>query len=352
MPGDIPVHPDPDVSPPSEPAPRPGPPRPVPPAPTPPGPPGRPEPLRPPDPVRPPEPAEPSEPGDPGGPGEPGEPGEPGDPEAARPRVRGARVRGVNGAPSWVSLIVRDLAEAERFYHGLLGWEFEQGPELLGPFVYVVVDGRRVAGISEAGGLGFGTGWTTFFGVGDAHESARRIADRGGTIGVGPVAIDAGRIVVARDPDGASFGLWQGPEELPEASTALAGVPAWIELRTGDPFKSALFYGEVLDWDPELSDRTEVVWENERVVLRIDDRSVAAIGGPEPVTDVSTPPAAPAWRVFFATADLPRALARAVELGGTVVSGPTPTPYGPVAQLQDPVGARLCLIQPPTPNGP
>ncbi|WP_370123866.1 VOC family protein [Streptacidiphilus sp. MAP12-33] len=257
-------------------------------------------------------------------------------------------MRGVQGAPSWVSLIVRDLAEAERFYHGLLGWEFEQGPERLGPFVYAVVDGRRVAGISEVGDLGFGTGWTTFFGVGDAHESARRIADRGGTIGVGPVAIDAGRIVVARDPDGASFGLWQGSADLPEDSTALAGVPAWIELRTVDPFKTALFYGEVLDWDPELSHRTEVVWEHERVVLRIDDHSIAAIGGPETSPAPATPGPPPAWRVFFATPDLPRALARAVELGGTVVVPSTPTPYGPVAQLQDSSGARLCLIQPPS----
>ncbi|WP_161789853.1 VOC family protein [Streptacidiphilus neutrinimicus] len=269
------------------------------------------------------------------------------DPDESRPRVRGARVRGVQGAPSWVSLIVRDLAAAERFYNGLLGWEFEEGPERLGAFVYVVVDGHRVAGISEVGDLGFGIGWTTFFGVRDAHESARRIADRGGTIGVGPVAIDAGRIVLARDPDGASFGLWQGPEELPEASTSLvAKVPAWIELRTADPFKSALFYGEVLDWDPEISHRTEVVWEHERVVLRIDGRSIAAIGGPEPSPDTGVA-APPAWRVFFATPDLPSALTRAVELGGRVVIPATPTPYGPFAQLQDPSGTRLCLIQPP-----
>ncbi|RAG82709.1 VOC family protein [Streptacidiphilus pinicola] len=315
----------------------------------PPAPPGPPEPLRPPAPPIPPDPVEPSDPDEPAEPEDPGTSGEPSeDPDAvAGSRVRGTRVRGVLGAPSWVSLIVRDLGAAERFYQGLLGWEFEQGPERLGAFVYVVVDGHRVAGISEVGDLGFGTGWTTFFGVRDAHESARRIADRGGTIGVGPVAIDAGRIVLARDPDGASFGLWQGPEELPEASTSLvAGVPAWIELRTGDPFKSALFYGEVLDWDPEISHRTEVVWEHERVVLRSDGRNIAAIGGPEP-SPVPGAVTHPAWRVFFPTPDLADALVRAVELGGTVLVPSTPTPYGPVAQLQDPSGSRLCLIQPP-----
>jgi predicted enzyme related to lactoylglutathione lyase len=258
-----------------------------------------------------------------------------------------ARVRGVLGAPSWVSLIVRDLDAAERFYGGLLGWTFVQGPERLGPFSYVVAGGHRVAGISAIGeSSGIGMGWTAFFGVRDAHEGARRIADRGGTVGVGPVAIDAGRVVIARDPDGAGFGLWQGHEQLPESATALSGVPAWIELRTADAFKAALFYGEVLDWDPEVSSRCEVVWEHERVVLRVDGRNIAALGGPQRGgPEVDSPPS---WRVSFAVPDIDLAVARAAELGGRVLVPPAPTPYGPVAELRDPEGSRFSLIQPPT----
>ncbi|MEY9844796.1 VOC family protein [Streptacidiphilus sp. MAP5-3] len=256
-------------------------------------------------------------------------------------------VRPVLGAPSWVSLIAGDLDVAQRFYGDLLGWTFEHGPERLGPYVSVLADGVPVAGISGVAiSAGMGVGWTPFFGVTDAHEAARRGVDRGGTIGVGPVSIDAGRIVIARDPDGASFGLWQGRAAGVGEPPRLTGVPAWIELRTADAFKAALFYGEVLDWDSAAAERCEVFYEHERVVLRVDGRSVAALRGLAAPATEDAPPEMPRWQISFAAPDVDRAAARAVELGGRVVRRPVDTPYGRTTELADVEGGRFSLITP------
>ncbi|MBF9068846.1 VOC family protein [Streptacidiphilus sp. NEAU-YB345] len=254
-------------------------------------------------------------------------------------------VRPVLGAPSWVSLIAGDLDVAQRFYGELLGWDFEHGPERLGPYVSVLADGVPVAGISGVAiSAGTGVGWTPFFGVKDAHEAARRGVDRGGTIGVGPVSIDAGRIVIARDPDGASFGLWQGRAAGVGDPPRQTGVPDWIELRTADAFKAALFYGEVLDWD--AAERCEVFYEHERVVLRVDGRSVAALRGLDRPASEDAPVETPRWQISFAAPDVDRAAARAVELGGRVVRRPMDTPYGRTTELADVEGGLFSLITP------
>jgi hypothetical protein len=45
------------------------------------------------------------------------------------------------------------------------------------------------------------------------------------------------------------------------------------------------------------------------------------------------------WSVYFSVADTAAAIARATELGATVVQGPDATPFGTLATLTDPTGA-------------
>jgi predicted enzyme related to lactoylglutathione lyase len=59
-------------------------------------------------------------------------------------------------------------------------------------------------------GSGGPSHWLVYFTVADADAAAARIGDVGGTVLAGPMPIPAGRIVVARDPQGAVFALFEG----------------------------------------------------------------------------------------------------------------------------------------------
>ncbi|MFE6056551.1 VOC family protein [Kitasatospora sp. NPDC056446] len=253
-----------------------------------------------------------------------------------------ARVRCVAAVPCWVSLIARDLEAARAFYGPLLGWEFEAGPDRFGPYVHAVTGGEAVAGLGEAGGGAIPLAWTCYFGTEGADAAADAVRERGATLAVGPLAFDAGRVAFAADPAGAVFGIWEGPPGRAR-KLELPGAPVWIELRTPDPFAAALFYGEVFRWDGRDPERFDVRWEHDRVVLRAEGNSVAALakeraGGPE-----GTPPH---WEVSFAVPDADRALARAVELGGSALGPAFDSPYGRVARLRDGEGARFAVISP------
>ncbi|MFG2820441.1 VOC family protein [Kitasatospora sp. NPDC048365] len=249
-----------------------------------------------------------------------------------------ARVRCVPAAPCWVSLMARDLETAKAFYGPLLGWEFVPGPDRWGPYLRAAVEGVEVAGIGVvAGDWQPPVAWTTYFGTESADTAAEGVRERGGTLGVGPLAFDAGRLVLAADPAGAAFGIWEG-EPGDDSWTATPGAPVWIELRTGDPFAAALFYGEVFRWDGRDPSHFEVRYEHERVVLRSEGRSVAALHTAKDV--------APHWEVFFSVADTDAAVRRATELGGRAAGGTTDTPYGRVARLADPEGGLFSVIGP------
>ncbi|MER5636148.1 VOC family protein [Kitasatospora sp. NPDC002227] len=247
-------------------------------------------------------------------------------------------VRCVPAAPCWVSLLARETVTAQAFYGPLLGWEFEPGADRWGPHVRAVVDGVEVAGIGElAGDWRPPVAWTSYFGTEAADDTADRVRERGGTLAVGPLAFDTGRLALAADPAGAAFGIWEG--DLGCATWVDSpGAPVWIELRTADPFAAAMFYGEVFRWDGRDPSRFEVRYEHERVVLRAEGRSVAALRRAEEV--------APHWEVFFSVAGTDRAVEQALALGGAVAEPPSDTPYGRVARLRDVEGGLFSVITP------
>ncbi|MFD0346836.1 VOC family protein [Kitasatospora aburaviensis] len=147
---------------------------------------------------------------------------------------------------------------------------------------------------------------------------------------------------VRRGPGGAVFGIWEGP--LGRARRLdLPGAPVWIELRTPDPFAAALFYGEVFRWDGRDPERFEVRWEHDRVVLRTEGHSVAALAREQSAGPAGMPPH---WEVSFAVSDTDAALARAEALGGSALGPAFDSPYGRVARLQDPEGGRFAVISP------
>lgn len=244
------------------------------------------------------------------------------------------------GTPSWVDLSTPDLAGALRFYGGLFGWELQDaGPEA-GHYHQALLRGKRVAGIGPAqpGGppIAF---WTTYFAGHDADAHAQAIREAGGTVVFGPADVfDQGRMLVAAEPQGAMFGVWEPRAHHGSELVNEDGAPTWNELYTRDLGTSRSFYGAVFGHTfeplPQLPDGYSLVKAGGDVVA-----------GMVQLTDtLAAPETPPYWLTYFELADVDAGFARVRELGGELLNEPRDSPYGRWAPARDPQGGVFALI--------
>jgi uncharacterized protein len=152
-----------------------------------------------------------------------------------------------------------------------------------------------------------------------------------------PVA-DLGTMAVVTDPGGAVVGLWQ-PGTFPGIGVeGEPGAPSWYELLTRDYPATVDFYRRALGWETHVVDDSDAM----RYTVCLDGEDWRA-----GVMDATgfLPPDAPAhWSVYLGAEDADAAVARAVELGGTVLVPAEDTPYGRIATVADPSGAPFKVV--------
>jgi uncharacterized protein len=243
-----------------------------------------------------------------------------------------------------MSLMTCDLERAQAFYGGLLGWRFKPSRHGEGRYSIALVDGSPTVGLSEppSPAANMPASWTTYFAADDANEVARRAQEHGGTIAVGPIDFGGGRVAWAADPGGAAFGIWEGELTTGWWAQRRIGAPLWLELRTRDAFDAALFYGDVFRWDAQPTNRFDVRYEHDRVILRIDGHSAAGLssGAAEDAPDASI---RPRWHVYFGVTDVDATAERASALGAKIIAPPEDSPFGRIAALRDPQGALFSI---------
>ncbi|AEW96985.1 MULTISPECIES: VOC family protein [Streptomycetaceae] len=247
------------------------------------------------------------------------------------------------GAPCWVSLMVRSLPVTQEFYSGLFGWEFQPGPRHFGPYVRATLDGRMVAGIGEAPrGRRLPIAWTTYLSSPDADATAELIRVCGGTVAVGPLDADdeAGRMVIAADPSGAVFGVWQPGLHPGLQVSGEPGSLAWSELVTREAGAVAKFYTAVFGYESEATGGATAA---DHLTLRLNGRRVAGVHG---VGRALPADRGAHWMTYFAVADPDAAAARVVELGGRVLDEPADRAFGRQATVADVEGAVFTVIRP------
>ncbi|MCC2274472.1 VOC family protein [Streptomyces morookaense] len=249
------------------------------------------------------------------------------------------------GVPSWVSLTTRSLDAAMDFYGPLLGWRFEPAQGRCGAGARALAGETAIAGINAvAPEWELPVTWTTYFGIESADAAVARIQERGGTVAVGPLESEAGRLALAADPAGAAFGLWEcHAAPRGNASPLLGGTAVWVELRTRDAFEAAFFYDGVLDWDRRRSAEYVIRWEEDRVVLDFHGSTVATLYGGA-VEATADPRLRPRWTVFFSVPDTEATLRTAEKLGGQTIDRPSRTAFGRMATLRDPEGGVFCVV--------
>ena len=242
------------------------------------------------------------------------------------------------GAPCWADLTSTDHAASLAFYTGLFGWDAETPDPAMGHYANFLREGRRLVGSMP----GTVDAWTVHFATTDAERTAEVAQAHGGAVHA-PVmdVMDLGRLAVLADPAGAVFGLWQAGTHTGFPVLDVPGAPSWFELHTRDYDAVVAFYRDVLGWQVQVVSDVPGFRYSTAVV---GGREVAGVMDAEGFLPEGAPAA---WQVYFSTEDVEASLARAVELGATVVHPAEDTPYGRLAALADPQGAVFKLRQAP-----
>jgi predicted enzyme related to lactoylglutathione lyase len=239
----------------------------------------------------------------------------------------------------WYDLITDDADAARRFYGGLFGWTFEErgGPAgnryLLARLGEVYVGGM-VENPDPTDGTEYSR-WLPFASVTDVDASVDRASSAGGDVVVAPLDVPLGRVAAIVDPEGAAIGLARSRIGDPDDSTTAPapGRVVWSELLADDEASAAAFYGTVIGLEAVSIDRRGGMY----TMLRA--------GGVDRAGILANPTDwEPQWLTHFGVEDLEAAVARAAELGGTVLLKPSPdVRESTLALVVDPTGAVFAL---------
>lgn len=251
------------------------------------------------------------------------------------------------GVPCWVDASFPDVAAAQSFYGDLFGWTFTEGEEKFGGYAQAMSDGKKVAGIMPVmPGQPPVPMWGVYFASADADASAARIREAGGRILAEPMDVaDLGRMLIAQDPSGAVFGVWQPGAHQGFEKSAEPNSFCWTEVHVRDTGPVDAFYEKVLPITARQMGGTE------GFDYRVWEVGGNAVAGRNRMGD-DFPAEVPSHiQVYFDVADCDDAVATVTKLGGSLVSGPHDSPFGRMASVADPQGAGFAVIDTRTTAG-
>jgi len=246
------------------------------------------------------------------------------------------------GTFSYVELQTTDPEAAKAFYGGLFGWEPEDAD--VGDMIYTMLrlDGKTVGALyeqrEEQRSAGVPPNWLSYVTVEDADAMAARATELGGNVLAGPFdVLEAGRMAVLSDPQGAVFAVWQPRGSIGAEVMNNPGALTMNQLNTSDVEAAIAFYEGLFGWKAELnpSEGPDDFWS----VLN-GGRLNGGINALPP--DGGAPPH---WLAYFRVTDLDAAATRIEGDGGQILLAPLEIPAGRILVAQDPQGAVLGLYE-------
>ena len=266
----------------------------------------------------------------------------------------------IPGVPSWLDTSQPDPEAAVSFYSGLFGWEFEDVMPAGSEGKYFIA---RLRGLDAAavGSIPEGAPpmalWNTYIWVESADETASKVRDAGGSVLMEPFDVmDAGRMAVFTDPEGAAFCVWEAKEHKGAQIVNEHGSVNFNSLNTRNAEDAKRFYNSVFGWQTIALGGDAEMWtlpgygdylERDNPDLRKNMKEGGAPDGFEdvvatlnPIPD-DQPDVAAHWNVTFAVDDADATASKATELGGTVIVPPFDAPWVRMTFISDPQGATF-----------
>lgn len=264
------------------------------------------------------------------------------------------------GVPCWIDTSQPDPEGAVAFYGGLFGWDFEDvmPPGAPGKYFIARLRGGDVAAVgSQPEGAPPMAVWNTYVWVESADGAAAKVTQAGGRVLTEPFDVmDAGRMAVFTDPEGAAFCVWQAKQHKGARIVNESGSLNFNGLETRDPEGAESFYGSVFGWEALRVPGGAGMWRLPGYGDYLEQRDpglrkrMADVGAPPGFEDVvaslkeirdDQPDTPPHWNVTFAVDDADATAAKAAELGGTVAVPPFDAPWVRMAVITDPQGATF-----------
>ncbi|MDQ0796550.1 VOC family protein [Streptomyces sp. B1I3] len=250
------------------------------------------------------------------------------------------------GTPCWADGTFGDLEGAKRFYGEVLGWTYGESMPEYGNYTQAHVDGKAVAALSPPmPGQETPPAWTLYLSSPDADATTAKIREHGGEVLVEPMRVgDFGTMVLAADPAGAPFGVWQAGSHEGFQARTVPGAYTWAEVFTRDPAKADAFFAAVFGYGVKRL-------EDEAIDFSLYDLGADPVLGRMKMGE-EFPPEVPAHlNVYFTVADCDAAVEKAKSLGAELRFGPMTIPFGRFASLTDPQGAVFSVIDVTTTAG-
>ena len=251
----------------------------------------------------------------------------------------GERTQYTAGTFCWTDLTTTDQDAAKAFYGGLLGWEAEDMPMGDGVFYSMMhVDGKNVAAIApqpqQQRDAGVPPLWNSYVSVESADAAVERAKELGANVHAPAFDVmDAGRMGVIQDPQGAFFMVWEPRNNFGAALVNAPGALVWNELASSDLDASSAFYGSLFGWETSP-------FEGGAAPYLSIKNGTANNGG---MRELDSPGMPPHWMVYFGVQDIDAGLMQVKELGGKVHAGPVDIQMAKIAIVQDPQGAVFAL---------
>jgi predicted enzyme related to lactoylglutathione lyase len=252
----------------------------------------------------------------------------------------GERTQYTPGTFCWADLGTTDQEAAKAFYSGLFGWQAEDmpvGDESGTTYSMMRLDGKDVAAIAPQPPMqrdaGAPPAWNSYVSVERADAAASRASELGGTVVAPPFdVLEAGRMAVLQDPQGAFFMAWEPRRHFGSALVNAPGAVSWNELVTPDLDGAAEFYGGLFGWTLEPFEGSPQRY----LTIRNGEANNGGMREPQPGEPAY-------WLVYFGIDDIDAGLARAEELGGGRLAGPIDIGMAKIGVVQDPQGAVFAL---------
>lgn len=244
------------------------------------------------------------------------------------------------GAHVWFDLMTTDADAGRAFYTELIGYGTEVFDLGGMPYNMFTVGSDSVGGVMKLPEEDAGTPphWLGYVGVDDVDAMLTKIEGLGGKAMHPAMDIpNVGRFATVADPQGAVFAIFQSNDAASgTGDKPRVGEVAWVELMTTDHVAGMDFYIACFGWR-----RTDAMDMGDGWMYQMFGQEKSRGGA---FTKKADMPGPAMWLHYIHVGDVNATVAKAKELGATVVSGPMEVPGGDlVAQLLDPQGAMFAI---------
>jgi predicted enzyme related to lactoylglutathione lyase len=240
-----------------------------------------------------------------------------------------------HGCFAWYELLTTDIAAAQRFYRGVVGWGARDASTPAFPYAIFTAESTEVGGLMDSP-PGAAPRWVGYVAVDDVDGAAGLWKKLGGAIYVPPTDSNIGRVSIVADPQTATLGMVGGLRHGGSADQLDAqGHIGWHELLATDAVKAFAFYRALFDWEAAATEKDALDFYQP---FAVDGRTIGGVFNKLPRAPV------PFWLYYFNVANMDTATSAVRAGGGKVVHGPFElTPGHWITRCIDPQGAMFAL---------